>query len=394
MLSSKTPGYHRRVDKRPGSNIPSRYFVCRSSEAAFKTNKIISRLPVGLADISATRAFPGRIAGVNKNHGDTNALGFIIDKASQLEKSPVTQSCPLVLPGRYPLTDTAQVFKGNSRRGALRIGHNRFGYAMVDIFLKSSLSTRNLLELPLGGFSALALKITPTVREFAPILVDRFPAVASPVRISSDVDHTKVNTEYVRGGDKRRLVNVANASEVKFAANKHQIDFALTKGEELPLILAHDIRDFKSSRDCPNRYNVFLGKTNNPFIVGLGRIWSKMPLSFTVQFISIGNFSNTSYGSLRSQSKLFPNPFVCKLVHVVLSENTRFESLGRKPIASIIASRERLTKHGRLVFVGPKLYVGYELHTSSIEYSQPFVKRKERRFLPRPKGRGFRAEVL
>ncbi len=67
------------------------------------------------------------------------------------------QSCSLAAPNRYPITNAAQFFQGDSAMGALRSFNNAFADRMVDSFGETGLFATTLLQEFAGRPGALGL---------------------------------------------------------------------------------------------------------------------------------------------------------------------------------------------------------------------------------------------
>ena len=64
-----------------------------------------------------------RIRRIDRNHGDSNKQRLVLNERALLMKGPTMQSCSLSATGRYPVTDSLEVFQGDSAPGALRLKH-------------------------------------------------------------------------------------------------------------------------------------------------------------------------------------------------------------------------------------------------------------------------------
>ena len=160
---------HRLTDDSPGlgTDVPGRDCIGWSRETTPNTNKLVPRLSVLLVDVSTLGALPRSILGIDKNNGDSCLLRLVGHEGSQLSESPVRQPRPLVLSGRYPFSDTAKVFQGDSRDGAFSICDDCLGNNVVGVFLKTFLLPGNCsgIRHPFPVEALLSLLLTESLSE-------------------------------------------------------------------------------------------------------------------------------------------------------------------------------------------------------------------------------------
>ncbi len=362
MLSSTLTRNHRRIDLRPGPYVLGRNFVSRSSETALATKKIVSGFSVRLVDIPATRALLGSIARIDEDYRDAFALRLIRKKTAKLEEPPVGQSSTPVLSGRYPISDAAQVFKGDSRVGAFSILNDLLADTVINVFLKSRLLAGNLFKFASGRGRLFALQVTPPVLESHGGPVDSFTAVVLPVGVGGQVNNSHVNAQHVRGLNQLRVVEITDSGKVKFAVNPHQVHFAFAKGKELALVVAHNEGNLLAARCSPDRNSIVLGEPDDVMIVGLCGIPTKAAHDFTVKLIGIGHFGNTAYHHIRRKIELLFGLTVGQFMQVILAKNFRVPTAFGKIITGSIRFLKRGLENSGLVLCRLEFKIHYELH--------------------------------
>jgi hypothetical protein len=87
------------------------------------------------------------------------AACLVRDELSELGEGPGVERDPLGLAEPYPLPDAAQVFQGDSGRGAFSLGHDRLRDDVVGAGDMAPLAPVALLQQPFGGLRALALEL-------------------------------------------------------------------------------------------------------------------------------------------------------------------------------------------------------------------------------------------
>jgi len=366
MLSSTFTRYHWRVDERPGPDIPSRDCVRRSSETALDTEEIVPRLSVGFVDMPALGAFPRCIAWIDEKQGDSGKSGFVGKERPQLMESPVRQSCSLVPSGRYPLSDTAEVFDRDRRFGAFGICYDCLRDAVVHVFLKSCLLSGNLLEFTLRRARLFLLKVAPSMFELAAVRVDRFAAVGFPPGVCGNINNAKVHSKDIRGFYQLGIVYIAHNRKEKFTVDSHQIDFAFAEREPFPLPLAHGERNLLSSGKGPDRNDLVFGESDNIAVVGLCGILSESPLNFPIQFIRVRDLGNRTDDHLGGERESSSRVVIRKFMEMVLPEDLCFPSARREIVTGGIRHLKRCLKDGGLLLRRFQFQVHNQLHNTSI----------------------------
>lgn len=104
---------NRLVDSSPKSNVHCCDVVRRPSIATLNTSELISSWPVGLRDITTRRTGPGSVSRINKDHGNTSYLSFVVHKHPKQSEIPSMQATTLSLSNHNSVSNALKIFKCN-----------------------------------------------------------------------------------------------------------------------------------------------------------------------------------------------------------------------------------------------------------------------------------------
>jgi hypothetical protein len=120
---------------------------------------------IGLVSKAALWATPAGVARIDGNDRDTGEPRLGGHKPAKLIERPPVQTAGLRSCSRNPFADLREVFNRNRAAGAFSVSNDLPRDAVVCVFSKSGLLTRQFLELAFGGFAAATLKTGATPRE-------------------------------------------------------------------------------------------------------------------------------------------------------------------------------------------------------------------------------------
>lgn len=314
-------------------------------------------------DASAHRALARRVSWINEDHGDADALRLVGDECAELAKSPITQSCALVAPGRYPAADALQLFEGDPASGAFSIHHDSLGNAVVGVFLEPRLLSGEVAQSPLGCLGAALLKSIPALLVVAALPFDSGPGIDLAIAIGGQRDDAEINAQPVFGLKLVGFRYVAGNGQHPFAAHEAQIDFALAIHHQPILVFTHHDWHDDAPFDCPqaNRATV-LNEPNDPIVIRLSGIWAKDWSDGAIDLEGVGDLGDRSDSSLGGQTEACSQLDVMQLVQIVLPEGAAREARGAQPCACFIASRQRRLQARGLSGRRQHLEGGYQLH--------------------------------
>lgn len=396
-LAPDQVGGVRLADNSPGPrrNVSGRDSIGRASEPTRDALELGLGWPIALFRMPALGAFSAGIARIDQDYGDTGSFGFVENKLPELMESPISQSGTLALTGRYPITDTAQFFQGDSAIGALSGCHDGFTNAVVGVLLVTRLTTLKSAQFAFGSTCSLALQVTAAVGVDATIKFHLLAAVVRALAVRGDVNDTEVNPKHITGFDQIGIVQVTNTSDVEHATDQHQIDFAFAVFEQFSLVLAHYASHFFPTVQRPNRNRVIVEKPEDAVIVGLRRVRSEGALCLGVELIGIGHLGNAAHRDLSTQTKAFPRLGVNQLVQRKLLERLDLPGTLRNPVAGSIGALKSFLERFKLLCIRQKFNVGYKFHIFKYgRFSQhpQLIYVTEAAIPPLPKGSGLLAE--
>ena len=340
---------------------------------------------IGSVPIVDGSAYPAPFGGagrIDERNGNAGQPRFVRDKAAKLAERPIVKLCPVPASGLNPVSDVRQVLKTYRTPGALRGGNERLRNAMVRVGLKSPLFAGEFAEAALGGPRAPALKASFPARKLDADALDPGSRIGPPVAVEGQIDDAKIDAKHIGDADLFRVRHVADAGEIPLAAHVHQIDFALSVGQQGALAFTANEGDLHPARQRPDRDKIAAAKADNAIIVGLSCETPKRALHFLVDLVAIGHLGDAAHCGLRRQIEHRPRIAVGHLVQIELPEFSICESLGREKIASLIAALKRLAQRAGLRLVRLQLDVRNQLHI--LKYGDVF-----KMFNRQKKGREF-----
>ena len=342
---------------------------------------------------SSAHAAPFRgVAWIDEHDGNASHARLVSDKGSKLRERPIVKLCPVLASGLNTRAYTLEFLKSHGCVQALRLANERLRNAMVCVFLKPGLFPGKLLETAFCRLRPLSLQARLAPGELGSYTLNIGPGVAGSITVKRQIHNAKIDAKHVFNANLFRVRHVTDASKIPLALNAHQIDLALTVGEQGALAFAADEGNLDAARERPDRNGVTAHKAKNPVIVRLGRVLSKTTLALPVELVGVGNLGNAADRGLGGKLEAFPAFRIGQLMQRELLKLGGFPSLCGKPIASLIATFKRLAKSLFLLSRWQQLDVCNQLHGSYIEPFELNFKckqlKKGRKFLP-----GLKAEV-
>ena len=189
------PRYNRLVDSSPRCDIYRSDVVGRPSEAARLTSELVSRWSVGLRDVAARGAGPGRVSRIDEDDRDARFKCLVLDELPELVETPGMQAATLSFSNRYPGPDALKIFKSDRSTGVFGFRNYLLGDAVVDISGKTGHSTGKFLQMPLSRLCAFALKSGFQRIELVSSLIDLFARMYLSIRINRKILDSKIDSK-------------------------------------------------------------------------------------------------------------------------------------------------------------------------------------------------------
>ena len=149
--------------------------------------------PFGMATGATALAGGAR---VNRDHPHTSTLCLVGDKLAQLPKGPIAVARSLRCASNlYPRANACQFFQCYPARGAFRSRNKPLTDAVICIFLKPSLASRQSLQVAFGRLGFDLLERCASFPVPLPRTLDRLAKVGRAVRVGRNVDDSKISPQ-------------------------------------------------------------------------------------------------------------------------------------------------------------------------------------------------------
>lgn len=332
--------------------------------SAFHTLKNCLAATIRFCDMATGRALAASVSRINGDRRDTGTLGLVFDFYSQICKTPVVQFASFGMSGLNPISNSRQVFNGNRKGQAFRLGNNCFGNGMVGNLLKPRLFTAQGMESAFGSAASCFLEHgtlggIPSADSF-----NMFPTKRFTHAIGGYIDYSKIKPQNAFRSDWLSLINIDNTRCIPFALDEHQINFALAEWDQVTLMFAAYERDSLSAVECPDVDVVTLSEAEDTIIERLRTPLAELALLLTpvLEFVGIRNLGDAAHGSLRGKPELFTYGVVMRLMQFILPEYSRLKSELGKPVTRLIATLKRILQRSLLCCIRDKFEVDYKFH--------------------------------
>ena len=367
--------YVRRTDKRPTANVHGSVVVCMGNEPTRPTEESILTRTICTFGMPANRTGLRCVVGIDSDQRDTRQFRLVFQERAQLSKRPAMQIVPLGSPNRYPLTNSAKFFDGDSATGAFRFTDNQLAYLMVHVFCKTFFSTRQQTQPPCGATGLLGLKSTALAATAFAHTQDGSACKCSAVRCGCDVDDTEVNPKPTARIEGVIFDNVTDLVQVVFAVTVDQIALALQRLQQLALLIAAYESHALATVHCPDgNLRLWERPGQNAIVVGHRTHTAKGALDFLVQLVGVGYDGDHANGSLRGKSKPLAHFIVCRLLQIVGPKGFCHPRVTADVVGGFIPSQQRAAKCVRLFLGRLKFDLHNQFHTRSISLVKHIAK--------------------
>lgn len=359
---------------------PAAYYnrsVCisGSEESATDTKECSLIRAVTLINTTTYVASPRGIARVNGHDWHTGKFGLVLDLLAQVIESPRGMLPSLAFLNRRSLSDTLQIFQGNTERVPLSLFNYPLGYFVVFLRSHPALFAPSLFKQAPGLVRSLALQL---LSKFSVTLAEAVKVVSGvgfAQAISRKIFDTQVNTEKFFNILRLWDFLFTSGKEIENTVNKNKVAFTSLMLKQLKLTLTSDKGNGHSASKRPNAYRLPIDiPAQDSIIVGNRTKPVKFTLGFSIELIGIGNLANTACNHLGGQISGLTHIPINQLMKLELAKGTGFPSNRTDIIASGISRIERFKQGLMLLWVSLQLDFGRKFHTNSIAYCQIFDK--------------------
>jgi hypothetical protein len=234
----------------PACDVGSPNQVRVGREPTRLANKLGPALAVGLVDVAARWASTRGVARICGHKFDASNGGLVAEERSQLKERPSRMHRSLVLPDRYPFTDTRQVFDGSAAPGAFGLCDDVFRDHVIGVRTEAGLLARELLEMTLGRLGADRLKRTAKTLETLPRDLDGSAAVGLSIRVDSKVADAQVYAKPALGVDGRAIGHFDGHVEKPLALAQDKVGLAPNAFEPRAVVRSNDVGQKDAPRDA------------------------------------------------------------------------------------------------------------------------------------------------
>ena len=328
---------------------------------------------IGFIDVTADRAGARGVPGIDREHRDTRSLSFVLDKATQLEERPVAMLASL-LAANGSLTDTLEIFQGNTPMSVLRFLNKPLADRVVCVCLETGLTAREFAELTLCRLCTLTLKIAAAVLVLATVAFYPLTAEVLAVAIRGKVDNAKVDAEHILYVDRYGFFDVAGGEQVELIVDIDKVALSPLALQKFPLSLSANERDAQAPCDSPDRNFEGLHAVGEDAVVKCDRTQrSEGALRPVVELVSIGNLGNAAHNDLSRERKFLSHIMVGKFVEWKLAKGFMLPRLIADVVTGTIGNHHRRLEGGSLIGIVKEFDFRREFHTLNIEHNFYFV---------------------
>jgi hypothetical protein len=295
--------------------------VGKPREAARYTGEFGLSLAVSFIDIATSRTSARRVARIDRDHRHAVQLGFVLDKAAELEKRPAMQCCSLRPTNRYPITDTAKFLYGDSPIGVFGLSDNAFADIVVCPSSELPFLTGELFQTTARGLRSFGLELLAQLAMAIPNVLDRFALVNGTVTIDGDISDSEVNAEETIRIDCWRFVNIACRQKVKLSIAIDKIGLTALAMQHNRLTVPANECHLLATVKRPNRDGILVrDNAQDAIIEGDTTQQAKRALGVLVDLVRVCDFGHNTNRRLSGQSESRTNGVVSGMVQVVLPE--------------------------------------------------------------------------
>ena len=317
-----------------------------SGVAALDTAKRSLRLPVSSLPAPATGAGARGVGRVNERERYAIPDAPVFDKLPKLGKGPSRVLCSPRLSEPCPLSDVRQVFKLDAPRGAFSRFNKSFCDAVVFVFAKASLTTREFFEVPLSRFRTLALERRPKGSVPLPGRFDFGTAVAVAIGVGCKVFNAKVHAQSAVRRSRCFIGKAALQVDVPLAFLPSDELPALNREsgfEQVPLIVADSERHLKPTVYRRQTKRLILNRQDALVIVNRRSFEPTCTLP-----LPLADPSDSPNREVSRQPELSPNIVVRRLLQSELVEGVQFPRNSQNVVARRRKSVNRAAQALRL----------------------------------------------
>jgi hypothetical protein len=206
---------------------------------------------IGFINTTAYGASSGGISGVNGDNGNPGQVSLVLDLVSQVGKGPGRMLSSLRFSNRDSISDTLQVFKGNTHRVPFRFLNNLFTDNVVDVVCHALLLTAAFLQQSFSCLRTFALQPGSKFGVSFAETIQGVPGVGFAHRIGGDILNPQVNPKKALYINRLWCFLFAGGKKVELTSNPPQIGLSVLMLQKVKLSLTGQKGNSQPALRCP-----------------------------------------------------------------------------------------------------------------------------------------------
>lgn len=251
---------------------------------------------------------------------------------------------------RYPVTNAAQFFQGDTATGVFGLNDNALTDDVICVGRKTPLFSRQFAQTETGRLCTFGLQFSAQLAMSVANLFNRLPLVYLPVAVNGDIGYTEVNAQEVLKNLCRRFVYIAALKKVKFAFSIGKIALATQANKQLGGVLTDDKGHFLATVQNGNRNDALIQLVGDKSIIERKSAkWFESALGVLIALVGICDFSKHPDGNVGGNAKR-TQVGVTEFVERKLTKGLCLPSCITDDIARSVGGLKRLLEHSVLLF--------------------------------------------
>jgi len=303
------------------------------------------------------------------------------------------QLVTLLASNRYSITNTPQIFKGDTALSAFRKIYQSLANTVIHITSKTLLFARQLNQATLCRARAFLLQLTTQTTVTMTHIQQMLSTVNIAITVYCNTLYAQIDTQETFNINGAIFGNFARCRQIEIAAIQNQIAFAVLKLKQMQLRFACGKRNALASAQTPDRHAALIQFiAQDTTIVGNCTMFAKRVRVLFVQLVTVHHFANATNCHLSRQIKLLTDCIVGQVVNRHTPKRFCLPRLFTDKVASGIGTFKRLEKY--LPLFGGRQEFDYrsQFHEQSLAqicHNVNMLKGVKALSLPMPKGRGI-----
>ena len=278
--------------------------IDKPTRLAHKFSLVLSVGFVGMSALAASLAGICRIDNMHRNACKQRLVG---DKCPQLEERPTVHTRYVGFPGLHPSSNSFQVLKDDSEKGAFGFFNNLFRYAMVGVSTKIRFFVTDFFQVAFSRFGTAFLQSGSQCLEPFTAIINLLTRKRVSIGSGGNLNNAEIYTKETFGFNRWLFFGFYRNQKVKFIVFVNKVGLAFSLKPSGFLVFAinhwHNLPSFKS----PQRNLIDSLKGHYALVVNHSPMLTKRPLNFLVKFIGVNRFANGTDNDLCGKFEILFN---------------------------------------------------------------------------------------